>query len=138
MSTELCWDISTILHPASPWGQGPGDILVMKTQFCSNLGVQQARRVSHGAHPTGAPPVWCLALEEADELQGLSRTTHCASGHGRTCRAGGHPGGSTRSLSAPATGVSCSSGDKRGKRSHLLWIPVLCYIPFSPQNPPAF
>lgn len=55
-SAELCRDISTILHPASPPGHGPGDILVMKTQFCSNLEVQQALRVSHGAHPSGSTP----------------------------------------------------------------------------------
>lgn len=66
VSAELCWDISTILHPASAPGQSPGDIFVMKTQFCNNLEVQQAPRVGYGTHPTEGTLFLVPGTEEGD------------------------------------------------------------------------
>lgn len=90
-----------------------------------------------GHIPLGAPPFWCLALEEVDELQGLSRMTRCASRCGRTCRGGGHPRGSTHSLSAPVTGASCSSGGQEGKRKPPFRGPCVVLHPIFPAKPPA-
>lgn len=111
-----------------------------KLQSCSYLGVQRAPRTGHGVHPGGCTPFFGVRRWKREvEPRGSSRMTRFAGGRGRTCREGGRPGGSTRSPSAPATGVSRSSGGERrkGGDTHVLGVPVLPCIPSFLHNPPA-
>lgn len=127
MSAEPCRNTTSApLHLASPAHQGPGYILVMKTAILQLFGGATGTWVrlqgaSRWVHPLFGVQRWKMEVEP----QGFSRTTHSAGGRGRTCRGGGHPGGSTRSPLAPSTGASRSSGGEREKGGHVLGVPML-------------
>lgn len=116
----------------SPPGRGPGSIWVMKTPLLPLFG---------GAVGTPRVHLPFLVSGAGKQAKGFSRTTRCASGCGRTCRGGGHPGGSTRSPSAPATAASRSSGGERGKAGCAEGSPrtpdAAPLLPSSLQDPPA-